>query len=169
MNQFYFSHLFRSRLKTVVYVTLGIVFTEDLHEPLHQDIISTSIYELCNWNWKLNCLQLNSVQNNTSDLEKKNKVITEGWRQKRNSIGIWSPKYQIQYSSMYMSWILWTLRQVKILNQRINFGNMLRQHLIKIRITNNQHPVLRWQFINQWNKVIYERNKRTRHTVHYCQ
>ena len=89
-------------------------------------------------------------------MEKKNKVITEGWQQKRNSIGIWSIKYQIQYSSMYMSYILWTLRQVKFLNQRINFGNMLRQHLIKIKITNNHYPVLCWQFINWRNKVTYE-------------
>ena len=52
-------------LKTVVFVTLVlpyfIVFTEVFHWPLHQDIISTSVYELCNGDWKLNCLQLNSV------------------------------------------------------------------------------------------------------------
>ena len=78
--------------------------------------------------------------------KKKDKVITVGWQQRRNSIGIWSIKHQIQYSPMYTSWILWALRQVKILNYRINFGNMLRQHLINIKTPNNQHPMLSWQF-----------------------
>ena len=46
---------------------------------------------------------------------------------------------------------------------------MLRQHLIKIKITDNQHPTRSWKFINQWNKVFYERTKRTRYMVHYYQ
>ena len=37
-----------------------------------------------------------------------------------------------------MSWIFQRLRQVKILNKRTNFGNILRHHLIKIKIKNNQ-------------------------------
>ena len=73
-----------------------IVSTEDFHYPFHQDI-ETSIYELYNEDKKLNCLKLNSVYIFGTDLEKNNKMITEGWQQKRNSIGIWSIEYQTQY------------------------------------------------------------------------
>ena len=54
---------------------------------------------------------------------------------------------------MYMSWILWTMRQVKILNWQTNFDNILGQHLIKIKTTNRQNPVWWcWLFIDQLKK-----------------
>ena len=35
-----------------------------------------------------------------------------------------------------------------------NFGNIHRQHLFKIIITNNPNPKLCWHFIDEQNKVI---------------
>ena len=47
-----------------------------------------------------------------SDLEKKNKMVTAAWQQKRNSIGIGSTKYLIQYFPC--TWVEYCERWVKL-------------------------------------------------------
>ena len=95
-------------------------------------------------------------------MKKKNKLITAGWQQRRNSIKFWSIKYQVQYSPMYelnivnagTSWIrgstLTTIKRLK--SPKINilccFGSSLINK-IKSSMKEPRGPVIRYTISNK--------------------